>query len=79
MIRILASIPDKGGVISGGEENFHFLKNPDLLWGPPSLLFSAHQLVFFAGKAAGSKEDHSPPSNDEGRNGVIPQVTHTPS
>jgi len=47
MIRILASIPDKGGVISGGEENFHFLKSPDLLWGPPSLLFSAHRRVFF--------------------------------
>ena len=55
-------------MLSGGEENFYFLKSPDLLWDPPSLLFGAHRLVFFAGKPVGSKDDHSPPSDDEGRN-----------
>jgi len=43
-------------------------KRPDLLWGPPSLLFNGRQLSFPKVKQPGRAVNHSPPASAEVKN-----------
>jgi hypothetical protein len=60
-----------------GEEVFHFSKNPDRLWGPPSLLFNGKRPSFPGIKRPECEIDNLPTSNAQvksewGYNSTLP-------